>query len=753
MKKLISTICAIALIILNITTVFGAEFSGDNFELTLANCSITNLYTEGEEPSVRIKVSNDSDVDLTGNYICVVTTPSGEEVLRISKNITVNENTNRTYRQALDVTECGIYTLNVTMGGEFGNVSKSVKFAILKSTETRNPKIGTCVHFDLDVRNEKLDETHNLTQSASFGWVRDDLRWERMQSKVDGEITVPAYRDKEINAHIDAGNKVLLILDYGNPNYGNRFPKTDEEIKAYAKYCKAVAQHYMGKVDAFEIYNEPDYSGFAKWEITGADYVKVLKAASTAIREVQPEATIVAGALCSMRWPTARAREIATQIFEQPNVTDYMDAFSFHSYDYVEEPPGSMYSDSVYSDESKVTTFTGQVEFIKGLLAKTSKPNLPIWITEDGMPSDAIPGTNEVIQAEDTARMLAAVAANPQVEKYFIYNLHEKTHSSLKENAFGIVDKNYEPKPAYAAAAFSNLMLNGVECTYKFEGGNTVYQGEALGGYGFKSDNKEVYVAWAHTGKDATLKISKTRAGGAKSVFSKVGSTGTIAAAKDADIKIYDMYGKRVEYKSTLKLTSEPLYVEIAPSATTFERNGSLMTVKGQTDEGNRNVTLIARQKENTERILALKQVKSNAMGEFVFNVEIPSDKNFYIYVYDGNIKESAHYGSIDYSVSPRLFINQVRKYDLSDLKDGDKIDLEIDVSGEAIPQNLMFYGAVYKSSGLLVKVDKQKADVDQNKASAKIEFFIEDAADVDNIKYMLWDENMIPLTQMTTFK
>lgn len=746
MKKLISTICIIVLCFLNlnITATFAADFSEANFTISLVNCEKANLYFEGETPSVRIKLSNNQDVDLSGKYTCAVTTPGGAEVFTAGRDITLSGKTDKTFGETLDIGDIGVYTLTVTLGGDFGGVAKSVKFAILQKSDARNDKIGTGLHFDLDVRDDKLDETHALTDAGSFGWVRDDLRWQRMQSEAGGAITVPAYRDAEINAHLEAGNKVLLILAYGNTNYGDRFPQTDDEIKAYAAYCKAVATHYKGKIDTFEIYNEPDYSGFAGWEITGADYVKVLKAAAEAIRDPQPEATIVAGALCSMRTPTARARTIATQIFSDPTVTNYMSAFSFHCYDY---------SHGAYSDEDTVTNFDGQIEFIKGLLQNTTKPNLPIWITEDGMPSEGLNHTNEIIQAEDTARVLASVAANPQVERYFIYNLHEKTHSTVMENAFGLVDENYEPKPAYAAAAFSNKILSGAECVYKFEGDTTAYKGDALGGYGYKSDDKEIYVAWAHTGKTATLQISKTRPAGSETAFSKLGSTGTVTVAADADVKIYDMYGNRLDYKSNISLTSAPVYVEVAPSKISFERNGNSVTVKGYSDTGNSDVTLIATDKENTENILALKQIKSSDTGEFIFNVEIPADKSFYIYVYDGSIKESADYGNVDFSVTPQLFINQSKEYDLDDLNDGDTVILSLDASVEDASKNLIFYGAVYKNSGVLLKADKKELSFVDGKASAQIEFFIENSEDIKNIKYMLWDENLSPLTGAVTFE
>jgi len=752
MKKIISTICLIALIVLNfnITPIFAASFSEDDVSVKFANSKAANLYYEDEVPSLRITISNDNNLALSGVCTYTVKNLAGIEVLNLHRDISVSEYMDKSFTQKLNMNDIGGFTVDVTLGGNFGNITKSLTFAILKKSDIRNEKIGTILHFDLNEREDKLNETHALTEIGGFSWVRDDLRWERCQTEKGGAITIPAYRDAEINAHIEAGNNVLLVLGYGNTNYENRFPKTNEEIEAYANYCKAVAEHYKGKIDTFEIYNEPDNESFAGWSITGADYVKVLKAAAGAIRSVQPDATIIGGSLCSMRHSTARARTIATQIFADSTVTDYMDAFSFHSYDY-DSPYG------LYSDEDTRTNFKGQIDFIKNLIKKSKNPNLPIWITEDGMPSAGGEGifvieNDELIQAADTARVLADVAANTDVEKYFIYNLHAKNHSTVTENAFGIVDKDYNVKPAYITAAFSNYMLNGAECIQKFEAGTASYKRVALGGYGFKKDDKEIYVAWEHFDKTATFNINKTGASWSESVITSGSASATLTVANNAEVRIYDMYGNRMNYSETIDLTVAPVYIEVVPSKTSFTRNGNTVTVTGFSDIGNSDITLIAKDKENTEKILALKQIKSSSTGEFTITVDIPQDKSFYIYVYDENIKESADYGNVEFSLTPELLINSEKDYNLNDLKTGDTVKLNLDVEATT-PKNLVLYGAVYKNSGALLKVDKKDVEFTNGKASAQIEFYIENSEDVNNIKYMLWDSNLTPVANAVTFE
>ena len=307
-------------------------------------------------------------------------------------------------------------------------------------------------------------------------------------------------------------------------------------------------------------------------------------------------------------------------------------------------------------------------------------------------------------------------------------------------------------KPEYIAAAFSNYILNGAECTKKFEAGTTSYKRVALGGYGFKKDDKEIYVAWEHTDKTATFNINKTGASWSESVITSGSTSATLTVANNAEVKLYDMYGNRMNYSETIDLTVAPVYIEVEPSKTSFTRSGDTVTVTGYTDEKNSDITLIATDKKNTESILALKQIKAGNNGEFKITVNIPADKSFYIYVYDGSVKESTDYGNVEFSLTPELLINNKKDYNLDDLKTGDTITLNLDVE-TTTPKNLVLYGAVYKNSGALLKVDKKDVEFTNGKASAQIEFYIENSEDVNNIKYMLWDNNLTPVADAVTFE
>ena len=49
--------------------------------------------------------------------------------------------------------------------------------------------------------------------------------------------------------------------------------------------------------------------------------------------------------------------------------------------------------------------------------------------------------------------------------------------------------------------------------------------------------------------------------------------------------------------------------------------------------------------------------------------------------------------------------------------------------------------------------IDKKDVEFTNGMASAQIEFYIENSEDVNNIKYMLWDNNLTPVTDAITFE
>ena len=88
-----------------------------------------------------------------------------------------------------------------------------------------------------------------------------------------------------------------------------------------------------------------------------------------------------------------------------------------------------------------------------GAVAEKS-PNGRVWITEIGWPTSGKWVQSEIDQAAYFARFLMTAAGSGKVHSVFGYDLVDDGFNPLeRENHFGIVRRDFTPKPAYRAVA------------------------------------------------------------------------------------------------------------------------------------------------------------------------------------------------------------------------------------------------------------------------------------------------------------
>jgi hypothetical protein len=97
------------------------------------------------------------------------------------------------------------------------------------------------------------------------------------------------------------GLRILFILDYGNPLYGeSRAVVDDEGRRAFAAFAHAAASRYGGRGHRWEIWNEPNLVQFWNSRRGGPDpqlYADLVRATASALRAADPRGEIMVGAL------------------------------------------------------------------------------------------------------------------------------------------------------------------------------------------------------------------------------------------------------------------------------------------------------------------------------------------------------------------------------------------------------------------------------------------------------------------------
>lgn len=432
-----------------------ASITTDCLEIYTCENSKGTVWNDEKSPVLYVAVNNPNRAAISGNLSLKLCDKDANIVYSFDK--TVAAGARETITEIVDPTlPYGTYTAEAVFSGDFGEITKTMAFSYAKYNGEQNDGLGISCH--MLTLLEKAQIGADIVHGGGFGWVRDEIPWKFVET-TKGVLKVPSDRERYLNTIYESGNKILLILNYGNQFYedGN-FPITDEGIAAYVKYCTYMVNRFKGKLSAVEIWNEPNIISFTGIDINGAQYTKLLKAAYTAIKEVDPELTVVGGVLTSLRDLDPR---VFFEEMIEAGALNYMDAFSYHPY----------IGTGTYCDESSRINGSGvaeydfaeQIAYVSQKITTAGKPDMPVWLTEFGTTSFVgSTGYTHEEQAINLVRAAAISEASGDIDRMFVYNLKQKgTDVADYESNFGLLDYNYNAKPAYVAlSAFNNLVYN-----------------------------------------------------------------------------------------------------------------------------------------------------------------------------------------------------------------------------------------------------------------------------------------------------
>ena len=188
---------------------------------------------------------------------------------------------------------------------------------------------------------EKLDrgvfdpeKAYDKVAEIGVKWIRIQSGWARTEKK-KGCYDF-AWLDSIVENLIRRGLTPWLCLCYGNGIYDEDAAKvfgavgcppikTEEQKKAWHDYVVETVRRYAGKIEWFEIWNEPDGIWCWKHGVSGTEYGNFVIATAKAIREGNPDAKVIGGVIClhQLNWITDM---IATGAVKE------MDGFTYHAY-------------------------------------------------------------------------------------------------------------------------------------------------------------------------------------------------------------------------------------------------------------------------------------------------------------------------------------------------------------------------------------------------------------------------------------
>jgi hypothetical protein len=224
-----------------------------------------------------------------------------------------------------------------------------------------------------------------LARGANIGWTRITIPW-RDVNPAFGVYNWGAV-DGPVNNALSQGLKVLGILSTAPQWAGSNDKGTTppSNITYWETFVAETAKHFNGKIEAYEIWNEPNLINDSNGVGWNGDlwqtprYVDYLRAAAIKIRTWAP-GTLVVGPVTSST-PDSRTVEVFRQLeevtFPDGPASNFVDVISFHAN---------------ARDTETVTTIQSRITSQLNTLAARNWSNRfkPIWITEFGWPVNAV---------------------------------------------------------------------------------------------------------------------------------------------------------------------------------------------------------------------------------------------------------------------------------------------------------------------------------------------------------------------------
>ncbi len=357
-------------------------------------------------------------------------------------------------------------------------------FQITAQTVDEPFVVGVCAH-ELH-KGDPSGRAYAMMRDAGITSVRTDAHWayvERQPNQLKIEPSWQRYL-KETARH---GLSTQFILGYGNQHHGDgEKPRSEPVRAAYNRYVDFVTENLKGQVAYYEIWNEWDVEDPRDPAFT-QDYARLIADAAGIIRQRDPAATVLAGAVTSQGIESG----FALRLLEN-GLMQSVDGLSLHPYVHCRG----------WRRNTPEAWIDWMAEVDKELTRAAGRP-VPLYLTEMAWPShQGACGIDESLQAAYLARAFFLARTLPNIKGMWWYDFrNDGTDKTEREHNFGLVRQDFTPKPAYPVLAAISEIVSQYAYLGRLE--NTANDVVMLR---FARGEDELLVAWS-TGKPRTVEL------------------------------------------------------------------------------------------------------------------------------------------------------------------------------------------------------------------------------------------------------
>jgi hypothetical protein len=270
--------------------------------------------------------------------------------------------------------------------------------------------------------------------------VRTAIRWDLVEPDSAGSDDWK-QADEIVDQSRAHGLEVIFDIN-GTPkwarNPGAATAEFPRDLQTYATFAGKVAARYKGRVEAYELGNEPNHvKSFAHPD--AAVYAQVLKLSYPVIKAADPGALVLTGGLGGNKDTKGNIPgDVFLADLYKAGAKGFFDAVSYHPYTYPLLP-----------SDDKGDRGWSRMLAARQAMVDNGDGDKQIWVTEFGAPTG---GANGVSQEQQAAIMHDAYrlwAGYPWAGPLCWFDYRDKgTDTSNQGNFFGLYTKDDQPKLA-----------------------------------------------------------------------------------------------------------------------------------------------------------------------------------------------------------------------------------------------------------------------------------------------------------------
>jgi hypothetical protein len=463
-------------------------FAGERTPLAL---NVVNTDTRAHQVAVRAYVTDWEQAQSPAATVGTLEVPAGgvQEI---------------TY--PLDTGRRGAFRLGFELSadGQSWRQSTEFKYAVvvpLKGTGDADASIfGMNTHMDREP-TPHLQRSMEVLSQCGVKWIRAWWGW-GMCEKTLGHFDWTEY-DRQFAAVTGAKMRVMPCLLRYYPPWEQAWagsvatiqqPPAPNMMHEWGTFAGQVAQHFAGRVGAYEIWNEPPTDN--RGAIPPKIYAQILKEASPAIRQSDPKARIVGFAGVDLPY-MKETLELDTG--------SLMDLVSEHSYGQLNSPEADL---------------PARMKEVRDLL-RAAGAEKPIWHTEQGVTADGDGYMASVMSEAEAASLYVrnlVTCSSLGVGKYFWFSAQTSPTYGM-----AVFYENYIPRPRLTALNACASFIEGLTYQKSFNPGAGAYAHLYRGA-------SAVCVAW---NINAPMRLSLPLPSDKVKAFDTMGNPVQVVAEKD----------------------------------------------------------------------------------------------------------------------------------------------------------------------------------------------------------------------------